>query len=123
MIARAATVRPWILWQIAEDLKLDVASPIPGRTRAPRSPEEEGAEYFYAFSRYIDLVEKYFGKDPRDLDYKLQKLRFFAATGSRWFQFGHSFWKLTMKSKTLEQMRSLVSEYASRGSHPMCSRV
>ena len=123
MIARAATARPWILWQIAEDLGLldQPQGILVGRP--PRTPEEEGAEYFRAFIRYIDLVEKYFGSQPADLDYSLQKLRFFAATGSKWFKFGHSFWKLTMKSKDLDQMRSLVSEYASRGIHPMYERV
>lgn len=123
MIARAATVRPWILWQIAEDLNLiDVPS---GErfAKAPRTPEEEGEEYFRAFMRYIDLVEKYFGGQPTDLEYSLQKLRFFAATGARWFKFGHSFWRLTMKSRDLDQMRSLISEYVQRGSHPMYDRI
>lgn len=123
MIARAATARPWILWQIAEDIGLVERSKNSEICRAPRTAEEEGQEYFRAFLRYIDLVEKYFGGQPDDLDYSLQKLRFFAATGSKWFKFGHSFWRLTMKSKDLDQMRTLVSEYASRGIHPMYERI
>jgi tRNA-dihydrouridine synthase len=123
MIARAATARPWILWQIAEDLGI-VKRTSDGRERScPRTAEEEGAEYFRAFLLYIDLVEKYFGGQPDDLEFSLQKLRFFAATGSKWFKFGHSFWKLTMKSKNLDQMRELVSEYSLRGVHPMYERV
>jgi hypothetical protein len=53
----------------------------------------------------------------------MQKLRFYAATGSKWFMFGHSIWKLTMKSKTINEMRDLVSSYASRGDHVMYSRI
>ena len=123
MIARAATARPWILWQIAEDLKLARAPAGYEGLRAPRTPEEEGAEYFRAFVRFIELVEKYFGSGPNDLEFGLQKLRFFAATGSKWFKFGHSFWKITMKSKNYEEMRIAVLEYAARSEHPMYDRI
>lgn len=123
MVARAATARPWILWQIAEDLNLGLFPPGREGDSAPRTPEEEGREYFRAFLRFIDLVEKYFVKDSLERDFALQKLRFFAATGSKWFMFGHSFWRLTMKSKSLDEMRELVSAYASRGDHAMYPRI
>lgn len=119
MIARAATVRPWILWQIA--VKLGIGGVPEGSELLvpPMTPEEEGKEYFRALIRYIDLLVKYFGDD----EYALQKARFFAATGSRWFLFGHSFWRVTMKAKSLKQMRDDVEAYAEQRSPAMYQRI
>lgn len=119
MIARAATARPWILWQIAEKLGID-AKPL-GREhqRAPATLEEEAKEYYRAFLEYIDLVVKYFGDD----DYGLQKARFFAATGSKWFLFGHSFWRYTMKAKSLAEMRDAVAHYMTTYEPTMYARI
>lgn len=119
MIARAATVRPWILWQIAAKLG-STSVPADAVTAGPPvTPEDEGAEYFRAVVRYIDILLKYFG----DSEYSLQKARFFAATGSKWFLFGHSFWRVTMKAKTLAEMKEAVSEYASKHAGPMYHRI
>jgi len=117
MIARAATVRPWIFWQIA--VKLGLAGiELNGKT-LPTTPEEEGAEYFRAVGAYIDLILQYFG----ETDYGLQKARFFVATGSRWFLFGHSFWRITMKAKTLQQMKEDVAAYGERNAPKMYTRI
>jgi tRNA-dihydrouridine synthase B len=123
MIARAATARPWILWQIAEDLGFS-DTPL-GREgqRAPRSPEEEAREFYSAFLRLIDLVEEHFAESDGREEYGLQKLRFFAATASKWFMFGHSFWKVTMKAKSFEQMRFGIAAYSEKFNHEMISRV
>ena len=118
MIARAATARPWVLWQIAEKLGID-AKP-PGREgRAPSTLEEESREYFRGFLTYINLLKFYFGDD----EYSLQKARFFAATGSKWFLFGHSFWRISMKSKSLGEMTERVEEYADGGDRKMYGRI
>lgn len=119
MIARAATVRPWIFWQIAEALGHRSCPVGRERDRPPRAPDEEGKEYFRAFDRYIHLTIQYFG----DSEYALQKARFFAATGSKWFLFGHSFWRITMKSKSLVEMRDAVAEYAHKHAPAMYHRV
>ncbi len=123
MIARAATARPWILWQIAEDLGI-LDAPV-GREgqRAPRSPEEEAREFYRAFQRFIDLVEQYFSEGDGREEFGMQKLRFFAATASKWFMFGHSFWRVTMKSKSFDQMRIGVAEYYEKFTHEMIVRV
>jgi len=123
MIARAATARPWILWQIAEDLQIE-GSPL-GREgeKAPRTQIEEGREYFKAFLKFIDLVEFHFGRGEGAEDFCLQKLRFFAATGSKWFMFGHSFWRVTMKAKSCDEMRLAVRDYAERSSKEMYYRI
>ena len=123
MIARAATARPWILWQIAEDLGLNCTPTGREGMRAPRTPREEAIEFYRAFTQLIDLVEKYFGEGDNIEEYGIQKLRFFAATASKWFMFGHSFWKVTMKAKSFQEMREGVEEYSMRADHEMYYRV
>lgn len=119
MVARAATVRPWILWQIAKKLGIDAHPEGREQCKVPETPEEEGAEYLRAFLQYIDLAEKYFGES----EYGVQKARFFAATGSKWFLFGHSFWRVTMKAKSLAEMRAGVALYAEKNQPKMYGRV
>lgn len=123
MIARAATARPWILWQIAEDLGLNTQPLGRESEKAPRSPREEAKEFYRAFSRLIDLVEQHFGEGDGIEEYGLQKLRFYAATASKWFMFGHSFWKVTMKAKSFDEMRSGVLTYADNFEHEMYARI
>lgn len=119
MVARAATARPWILWQIAEDLGVDEAPPGRHGQRAPRSPEEEGREYINACLSHIDFMTRFFPTE----DYVLEKFRFFAATGARWFAFGHAFWKLTTKAKSVAELRDAVAEYGARCESPMAGRI
>jgi tRNA-dihydrouridine synthase B len=123
MIARAATARPWILWQIAEDLGVMDAPNGKAGQRAPRTPREEAREFYKAFQRLINLVETYFSENDGREEYAMQKLRFYAAIASKWFMFGHSFWKITMKAKTFEQMRQGVGEYSERFDHEMIPRI
>jgi nifR3 family TIM-barrel protein len=119
MIARAATARPWIMWQIAQ--KLGVSTPPEGRHQqsCPWSPEDEGKEYVRACLTLISLMRKYFPQE----DYCLEKFRFFAATGSRWYQFGHAFWKMTTKAKTLDELTKSIEEFGERYENPSYSRV
>jgi len=119
MIGRAATVRPWILWQIASDLGLAGGQDRNAEDEPPRTPEEEGREYFRACIRFIDLLETYFG----DTEYSLTKFRFFAAMGSRWFAFGHAFWKVSMNGKSLDHLRQLILDYAAKSEHCMIGRI
>ena len=50
-------------------------------------------------------------------------MQFFAAIGARWFPFGHSFWKITTKAKSLGQLRDLIAEYAAKGQTSVYSRI
>lgn len=119
MIARAATARPWILWQIADKLGIEAKPEGRENDSVPTTPEEEAAEYYRAFIKYIDLILHYFGEG----DFGLQKARFYAATGSKWFLFGHSFWRVTTKAKSLAEMRVAIAEYAEKNSPKMYGRV
>jgi tRNA-dihydrouridine synthase len=113
MVARSATARPWILAQIAK-----VYYP-KEEILVPQTLEEEGAEYFRACLKYIDLLEKYFGNTPSSL----KRLRFFISLGSQWFFFGHNFWKHTMKGKDLSELREIITNYAEKNPQPMRKRI
>jgi len=112
MVGRAATARPWILWQIAFHLGITTERP-------PLSLEEESHEYFRACVRFIDLLARY----NRDEKYNLKKFLFFVGVGSKWFLFGHYFWKVMTNAKSLAQARELVLQYAQENDHPLHKRV
>ena len=120
MVARAATVRPWILWQIAEDLGWQETPPGREGERAPRSLAEESAEFFRACLALVDELDQHFGDRPEDA---LKKFSFFAATGARWFMFGHAFWAVTKKAKSIGHLRELMEDYRDRFDHPIKDRI
>jgi tRNA-dihydrouridine synthase B len=119
MIARAAVARPWILWQISE--KLGIADKPLGRENqtCPHTPEEEGAEYARACLYLIKLFEE----NGMDEEYTLEKFRFFAATGARWFQFGHAFWKLTTQCKSVAVLKERVESFGETCANPMVGTI
>lgn len=121
MIGRAITARPWLLGQIA--WKMQQADPLRYPfvfdKPPPMTPEAESREYFCALDRYIDLLEQHFG----DEDYCLKKLRFFIATGSVFFLFGHAFWKMSMKDRSLKDLRHAIQEYGARSRHEWKDRA
>ena len=107
MFARAATARPWIFWQLCEDLGYTKDKPkdFAGKM-APRTPQEEGLEYPKSVKKLIELLKIYF-----DERYILEKTRFYSATSARWFEHGHFFWKNTVKAKTVQDLENFVSEF------------
>jgi tRNA-dihydrouridine synthase B len=119
MIARAATARPWILWQIANRLGITETPPNKEGQLPPFTPEEEGKEYFYALLRLTCLLQEFFG----DTENALRRLRFFIATNHRWLMFGHQFWKASIKAKDLVQMRDLINDFLNKNPQPMSKRV
>lgn len=87
MIGRAAAARPWIYWQIAEELTLP--SPADrGTEPAPRDGFAEGREYARALAAFVDVCERCFA--PPDA---MKRLRFFVHWGGRWLDFGHELWR------------------------------
>lgn len=119
MIARSATIRPWILWQVAHRLNPDQVPATWNDLKLPTDSYEEGKLYFKAYLSFIRILKETFGCN----EYSIQKARFLAATGSKWFLFGHSFWRITMKSKSLDEMSERVSEYADKFSGEMYGRI
>lgn len=117
MIGRAVTARPWIFWQIAESHGSTAAKRF---GTAPRYGAEEGEEYPRAVLRLIDILSRLFPKDER---YVIERVCFFVAMGSKWYQFGHDFWKRTTRAKNLIEMREIILGYAERFANPSVARV
>jgi len=116
MIARAATARPWILWQLAQKLNYYDKPKNRWETSPPWTAEEEGQEYFRAVLRFSCLLESYFGDTP----FALKKLTFFVAHGSRWLLFGHAFFHGVKRCQNLVHVRDFVNDYAEKNPQPMC---
>lgn len=119
MVARAATARPWILWQIA--FKYGSKSIARGRAlpKPPLTPEEEGAEYFVALKRFAFLLQRYFGETQASL----QRLKFYIGVSSPWLPFGHHFWKTVYSSSHFQEALERIDKYAEENPQPLRQRV
>jgi tRNA-dihydrouridine synthase B len=105
MVARAATARPWIFWQIGEEMGFPAPAGREGE-QAPRTPEEEGREYGRALRFFVDQLEKRFTPEEG-----LRRLRFFVAWGHRWLPFGHHLWSQMAKAHDLTQTRAALEVF------------
>lgn len=108
MIGRAAVARPWIFWQIGEELGLPAPGACQGE-RAPRSGYEEGAEFLRAFERFVDVAEPRFL--PRDAR---KRVNFFVHWGARWLDFGHELWRRISGAPDLTESRTRARAFFSR---------
>lgn len=107
MSGRALAARPWLLWQVGEDLGW---APPPGRTgAAPRTPEEEGAEYCRALLTLIRHAQTYFAPELG-----LRKVRFHIRMTQVWMLYGHTLIKISTKAKSLEEMIPMIEEFATK---------
>lgn len=106
MAGRALAARPWMLWQIGE--RLGWAPPEGREGHAPRTPEEEGAEYGRALLRLIDLCDEAY-----DENYAMRKIRFHLRTTAVWLQFGHTLSAISTKVQTLVELRVAVAQFFS----------
>ncbi len=119
MIARAATARPWILWQIA--YRLGHTEKPSGTTREtpPFTPEEEGQEYFAAVLRLSCLMQDHYGDNPQTL----KQFFFFLTLSSRWLFFGHEFLTKAKRAQSFYQLRDFVNEYRENTSQKMVAHA
>jgi tRNA-dihydrouridine synthase B len=104
MAGRALTARPWLMWQVGE--KLGMPAPRSHSGHAPRTAEEEGAEYGRAL---LYLIESFKSEEREDL--ALRQLRFFVRTGSVWLEFGNTLFAEVMTAKTLGETSARVSKF------------
>lgn len=109
MAGRGLAARPWMLWQLGEDLGF--ASPA-GKAdlKAPRTSEEEGAEYGRCLLRFIELCRQYFGEDLA-----MRKVRFYVRTTSVWLSFGNALTGVCAKARTTEEMKIGVQKFFEAG--------
>ena len=59
----------------------------------------------------------------QDEGYILDRFRFFFATGARWFQFGHYFWKTSMHAKTLAELEVAIRDFNDKYENKMYDRI
>lgn len=133
MIGRALTARPWLLWQIAEDLSLvpAVASAPAGREgeRAPRTAEEEGREYGRFALRLLSLLRDFHPAREKahwSEGLLIRKYRFFLKNSAPWLQFGHELEARASRASSLQHMQDIVSDFffgPAAGPQPMSSRT
>jgi tRNA-dihydrouridine synthase B len=116
MVARAATARPWIFWQLGETLGFPPPAGREGES-APRSPEEEGREYGRALRFFVDQLEKWFTPEEG-----MRRLRFFVAWGHRFLPFGHHLWAQMTKAQDLPVARAAIERFFEHP-HAMLART
>jgi hypothetical protein len=97
-----------MLWQVGETLGFEPppSMEITGGRKAPRTYEEEGAEYGRCLVRLMDLSKRYFGEDLA-----MRKIRFYVRTTSVWLTFGHTLISVTTKAKSFDEMRDGVLKF------------
>lgn len=112
MSGRALAARPWMVLQVAENWGWDT-----GQALAPRTPEEEGAEYGKVLVRFLDEAVQAFGENLG-----LRKFRFHVKMTSVWLDYGHSLMSLCNQHKESSELKLDIQEFFSR-SQAMASRT
>ncbi len=105
MSGRGLAARPWMLWQLGEDLGFEMPEHLKHRD-APRTQEEEGAEYGRALMKFSDLCQKYFGEDLG-----MRKVRYYIRTTAVWLQFGHTLGSISTKSKNFLELNQNLGDF------------
>lgn len=102
MAGRALAARPWMFWQVAESMNLEMplAMKEQGRVRAPRTALEEGREYGQVLLKLIERCRFYFHEELA-----MRKVRFYIRTTSVWLPFGQSVVGAAAKATSLNEMR------------------
>jgi len=105
MAGRGLAARPWMLWQLGEELGMQ-APPGKEGLRAPRTPVEEGAEYGRCLLRLIHFSRQYFHEDLA-----MRKVRFYVRTTHVWLFFGQALVSVCAKAKSLNEMEESVEKF------------
>ena len=111
MAGRALAARPWMVWQLGE--KLGFENPIFYADRkAPRTMEEEGAEYGRALLKYIDYCEHYFmSVAGASESITIRKISYYVRITHVWLEFGHSLMSAVSVAKNLQELRQNIQNF------------
>ncbi len=115
MVGRALAARPWLLWQVGEQLGFGAPEVFAGDSadgsdgvRAPATPEEEGCEYGRAALFQLAELERYFTFEDG-----AKRFRFYIRMTMGWLEFGQHLFALVSRGKSYADLRgSLVSFFA-----------
>lgn len=94
MAGRILTSKPWILREVHGAPKL--------------SSEEEAMEYGRFLKRVIELSKEFY-----ELAAGMKRINFLVYHGHGWLEFGHFLWTNLRKSKSYEEMESVVESFFS----------
>ncbi len=97
MIGRALTSRPWMMWQLGEELGFPAPVGREGE-RAPRTPEEEARELGVALKKFVLYCFEFF-----DETFANKKIKFYLRVAHPWLNFGHSLCKKLGKCRTAQE--------------------
>jgi tRNA-dihydrouridine synthase len=111
MAGRALAARPWMMWQLGEDLGFETPAAFTG-LRAPRTADEEGREYGRMLLRFIDHCENSFMIEAGVSEsVTLRKIQFFIKTTHVWLEFGHALMAKASGCRDLKTLRAAVAEF------------
>lgn len=114
MAGRALAARPWMMWQLGEDLGFETPEGFQNKI-APQTPEEEGAEYGRCLLRFIDYCEESFMKGAGLTEsITCRKIQFYIRTTHVWLEFGHTLMAKASGSQNLNELRKTVLEFFSQ---------
>ncbi len=108
MVGRALTLRPWMFWQLGEDLGMAPPEGFEG-LKAPRTAYEEGAEFGRHLLRFVDHLYFYFDEQEA-----MKHFRFYLRVSHVWLMFGHELARKSTVCKNQEDCRALVKDFFSR---------
>lgn len=108
MVGRAMTVRPWMLWQLGEDMGFEMPEHLKGLT-APRDGLDEGAEFGRHLRRFTNFLYEYF--DEKEA---MKQFRFYLRVAHVWLMFGHDLARKSTVCHNQEDCLNLIDDFFSR---------
>lgn len=108
MVGRALCVRPWMFWQLAEDLNMASPEQLEGR-KAPRTAYEEGEEFGRHLKRLVKSLWFYF-----DEEQALKQFRFYVRVAHPWLMYGHDLARKTTVCFSEQDCLALIEDFFSR---------
>ena len=108
MVGRALTIRPWMLWQLGEDMGLSAQAHLEN-FKAPRTGYEEGEEFGKHLVRFINLLWTHFD----DVE-AMKQFRFYLRVAHPWLMYGHELARKSTVCKNQEDCLSLAADFFSR---------
>jgi tRNA-dihydrouridine synthase len=113
MVGRALTVRPWLLWQLGEELGFREPPGYEGK-EAPKDSFAEGRELGIHMLRLLEYHFKFFNETEA-----LKKYLFYIKVMHPWLMFGHDLYRKSTMCKNKESLKNLIEDFFSRPQNVM----
>jgi len=111
MAGRALAARPWMMWQLGEELGFE-APELFANQKAPRTADEEGREYGRMLLKFIDHCEQHFMHEAGVSEsVTMRKIQFFIKTTHVWLEFGHALMAKASGCKDLKSLRDAIAVF------------